>query len=318
MKLGRGAERPKEIPKRGWMEILKRVWGELKKDRVNFVAAGIAFYMMLAMVPALGALMSIYGLVADPADVERQLAEANEVVPADVIELVGGEMKRLAENDEAAGWGLVVGLALSLWGASKAMDALITSMNVAYEEVDTRNFVKRKLLGLGLTLGGVFFVIFVMGLLVVTPTVLAYAQVGWLVEILVTVARWVLMFGAVMVWLSVIYRFAPNRRNAKWCWVTWGSFVATFIWLIASAGLTWYAASFGNYSATYGSLGAIVLLLLWFYVTGYSIMLGAELNSEMELQTRVDSTVGRDLPMGDRGAYVADHLGSDGERSGGE
>lgn len=309
MKVGRDAVTPKEIPKRGWWAILKRVYAELQKDRVNFVAAGIAFYMMLAMVPALGALMSIYGLVADPGDVERQLAEAEEVVPAAVIELVGVELKRLASNDAAAGWALVVGLVLSLWGGSKAMDALITSMNVAYNELDGRNFVKRKLLGLGLTLGGVFFVVFVMTMLVVTPTVLAYVDLGWVTEVLITGARWVLMFGGVMVWLSVIYRFAPNRRNAKWRWVTWGSFLATLIWLVASAGLTWYASSFGNYSATYGSLGAIVLLLLWFYVTGYSVMLGAELNSEMELQTAEDSTVGGDRPMGERGAFVADHVG---------
>jgi len=309
VKVGRDAVTPKEIPKRGWWAILKRVYAELQKDRVNFVAAGIAFYMMLAMVPALGALMSIYGLVADPGDVERQLAEAEEVVPAAVIELVGVELKRLASNDAAAGWALVVGLVLSLWGGSKAMDALITSMNVAYNELDGRNFVKRKLLGLGLTLGGVFFVVFVMTMLVVTPTVLAYVDLGWVTEVLITGARWVLMFGGVMVWLSVIYRFAPNRRNAKWRWVTWGSFLATLIWLVASAGLTWYASSFGNYSATYGSLGAIVLLLLWFYVTGYSVMLGAELNSEMELQTAEDSTVGGDRPMGERGAFVADHVG---------
>lgn len=309
VKVGRDAVTPCEFPRRGWWAILKRVHAEMKRDRVNFVAAGIAFYMMLAMVPALGALMSIYGLVADTGDVERQLVEMKEVVPADVIGLLEVELKRLAGNDKVAGWGLVLGLGLSLLGGSKAMDALITSMNVAYSEPDSRGFVKRKLLGLGLTLGGVFFVIFVMTLLVVTPTVLAYVDLGWVTRVLLAVARWVLMFLAVMVWLSVIYRYAPNRRNAKWRWVTWGSVVATLIWMLASAGLTWYASSFGNYSATYGSLGAIVLMLLWFYVTGFSVMLGAELNSEMELQTKEDSTVGRDRPMGERGAFVADNVG---------
>lgn len=302
------AQRPRDISARGWMQIAKRVWAELKSDRVNFTAAGIAFYLMLAMVPALGAVMSVYGLVADRADVERQLQQADQIIPGEVMDLVAVELKRLAGNDLAAGWGLVLGLGLAFWGGSKAMHALVTSMNVAYGEPDGRKFVKRKSLELVLTVCGVFFVILVLSLLAVVPAMMAYIQLGPLTQTLISISRWLLMFIAVMTWLAIIYRFAPYRRKAKWRWVTWGSFLGALLWILASALLTWYTSAFGDYSKTYGSLGAIVLLLLWFYMTGYSIMLGAELNSEMELQTTCDTTRGQDLPMGERGAYVADHV----------
>lgn len=307
------AASPCDISFAGWWQILKRVWKELKNDRVSFVAAGIAFYLILSLVPALGAVMSIYGLIADQSDVERQLGSIKHLMPVDVSDLIAVELQRFANDDIAAGWGLLLGLILAFWGGSKAMNAMVTSMNVAYEEPDGRSFLRRKSLELGLTVCGVIFAVVVMFLLAVVPAVMAYLELGHATELVITVFRWLLLALAAMTGLSVIYRFAPYRRRAKWRWVTYGSCLGTLLWVAASAILTWYTSTIGDYSKTYGSLGAIVLLHLWFYVTGFVIMLGAELNSEMELQTVHDTTHGEDRPMGKRGAYVADHVAQSGE-----
>ncbi len=305
---GRSAEKPTEIPKRGWIDIALRVKAEVAEDRASFVSAAVAFYILMGLVPTLGVVVSLYGLVADPSDVTRQVKELGGLVPPDALKLIDTELTRVASSDKAAGIGAIIAILIAIWGGSKAMDALVTAMNIAYGERDRRGFIKSKLVGLGLTLGAAVFIVVAVGLLVVTPIALNFLGLGRFAEGFIAFVRWPILFAIATVAISTLYRFGPDRKDAKWRWVTPGSLVATALWVLASAGLSYYAVNFSDYSASYGSLGAIVLLLLWFYLTGFAIILGAELNSEMELQTAKDTTTGFPKPMGRRGAYVADNL----------
>ena len=306
---GRRADAPHEIPKAGWRDILLRVKKEIANDRVGFVSAGVAFYILLGLIPTLVAVISIYGFFADPADVESQLSRLTGILPSEAMDLLKGELKRVAEQDTAAGFGALIGIALALWGGSQAMRALIIAMNVAYDEEDGRGFLKQKILGLALTLAAALFAVVVVILLVALPMLLGLVGLESATETVINVLRWPAMFALAMVWFAFLYRYAPYRENAKWRWVTWGAFIATLLWMVGSALFSVYVANFGNYSKSYGSLGAIILLLLWFYLSAFALILGAEINSEMEHQTAKDSTTGPPKPRGQRGAYVADDVG---------
>jgi len=310
MKLNRGrdAASPADIPVHGWWQIAKRVVAEIGNDRVGIISAGVAFYMMLAMVPAIGSVIAVYSLVSDPSDVQNQLDNLSGVVPPDALELIDDELTDVVSRESVAGWGLVIGICITLWGASKAMDALIIALNVAYNETNKRNFVTRKLVGLGLTLAAVLFFVIVVLLIGGVPTVLAFAGLDSDTETILSLLRWPVILLAAMTGMAILYRYGPSRKNAKWQWITPGSAIAALVWVLASVGLSWYAGSFGDYNKSYGSLGAVVLLLLWFYLSGFIVMLGAEINSEMELQTARDTTTGHPAPIGDRGAFVADNV----------
>lgn len=258
------------------------VWEEFKSERVNFIAAGVAFYLLVALVPGLGVVMAIYGLVADPADVERQLLSLHVVLPGDVLDILKQELKSLALDNKAAGWGLLLGICLALYSGSKAMSAVITSMNVVFHQPDGRGFFRKKFLAIGLTLCGVLFFSLLIALLIGVPAVVNYIDLKWGTKILLSVLRWIVLLGVMMLWMSVIFRFAPYDRRVKWKWVSWGTFTGTIMWLVASAALTWYASAFSNFNKTYGSLGAIVLLLFWFYMTGFSLMVGARVDAVRE------------------------------------
>lgn len=306
---GRGATKPTQIPPKGWKDIALRVKDQLGTDRVGFASAGVAFYLLLGFFPTLAAVVFFYGLLSDPVDVERQIRSLSAVIPPGAMEIVGSELKRVASEDGAAGWGALLSVLLALWGGSKAMDSLITALNVAYDEDDERGWFRRKFLALALTLGFAVALVFVALLLAAVPLALALFSLdrgsGWIVELL----KWPLLLLVVSGGISLLYRYAPDREDAKWRWVTPGSFLATLLWIAGSALFSWYVSSFGNYAATYGSVGGIVVLLMWFYITGFVIMLGAEVNAEIEHQTARDSTTGPAKPIGQRGAYVADDVG---------
>lgn len=304
---GRTAERPSEIPARGWREVLRRVWDESARDNADIVSAGAAFYAFLAIPPMLAAVLSIYGLVVDPERVSEQLAELSQVLPAQAQEIVGEQLRQVASSSGTAlGLSFVISLVLSLWGSMKATKALMTACNVAYDEEERRGFLRLNGVALMLTLGTILFLGVSLALVAIVPAVVSIVGLAGVARAAIEVARWGALALLVLGSLALLYRFAPSRRRARWRWVTWGSALATGAWIAVSALFSVYVANFGSYDETYGSLGAIVVLLFWLYLTAYVIMLGAELNAELEHQTARDTTRGPERPMGARGAYVAD------------
>ncbi|AXQ93342.1 YihY/virulence factor BrkB family protein [Cereibacter azotoformans] len=307
---GRGARRPRDIPAKGWKDIALRVWRSIDEDRVMLVAAGVTFYLLLALFPTLAAFVSLYGLFADPAVIADQVESLRGVLPAEGIELVTAQLRTLAGGQSAS---LTVGFAISFliafWSANSGMKALIEAMNIAHDEREKRSFLKLTLLSFALTLGAMTLSILMITAVAVVPAVLAIFDLGSVASVLVWLVRWPLLLLVVAGAMAALYRWAPSRKAPEWRWVTWGSGIATVVWLVASIAFTIYLENFANYSATYGSLGALVGLLLWIWIAVMILIIGAEINSEMEHQTARDSTVGPNRPMGQRGAVMADTLG---------
>ena len=305
---GREAERPREIPPAGWKDILKRTAAEIKQDHVAVVSAGVAFYAFLALFPALIALITIYGLVADPATIERQINDMTSAMSPQVAQLLAQPLTSAATG-QGLTLGLIVSLAGVLWSASSGVNGLIEGLNIAYDEENQRKFLKKRGLALLLTLGAIVFVILAVGLVAVVPIVLNAMRLGALGTVVANVIRWPLLAVLVMAALGVIYKIGPDRDNPQFRWVSWGAVVATVLWLIGSALFSLYVNNFGKYNETYGALAGVVVLMLWLFLSAFIVVLGAEINSEMEAQTRKDSTVGEERPMGQRRAVKADELG---------
>lgn len=309
---GAHADKPTEIPRRGWLQVVKRAWREAKADQVPLLAAGVAFYSFLALFPAMIAAVMLYGLVRDPADVQRQVDELSATLPSDAASLLTTQLEALTTTSSSSlGLGLIISLVLALWSASGGVGNVMTAVNLAYDEEETRGFVKRKALALGLTLGAIVFVVVAVGMVAVAPAVLdslvGAGPLRWTLE----VARWLGLLVAMSVALGVLYKLAPDRDAPKFRWVSIGSVVATVLWLVASLGFSLYVDNFGSYNKTYGALAGVVVLLLWLWLTMYVVLLGAEVNAEAEQQTAEDTTVGPEKPLGQRGAVKADSLPGD-------
>jgi membrane protein len=308
---GRDAAGPSEIPRRGWWMILKRTAKQASEDRLMTEAAGVTFYVLLALFPAIAALVSLYGLVADPAAVEQHVARLAGVVPGGGMELIEEQVRRLASQPSGAlGIGAIAGILISLWSANQATKAIFDALNVVYEEEEKRGFVKFTLVTLAFTLGGLVFAILAMLAVVVLPVVLGFVGLASEAEWALRVGRWPILALLVGIVLAVIYRYGPSRTRARWQWVSWGSAFAAVAWLIASLGFSWYVANFGSYNETYGSLGAVVGFMTWVWISTIVVLLGAELNAEMEHQTAQDTTRAPEKPMGRRGARMADTVAS--------
>ncbi len=309
---GAHAEKPTEIPRRGWLQVVKRAWKEAKTDQVPLLAAGVAFYSFLALFPAMIAAVMLYGLVRDPADVQKQIDELSATLPSDAASLLTTQLEALTTTSSSSlGLGLIIGLVLALWSASGGVGNVMTAVNLAYDEEETRGFVKRKLLALGLTVGAIVFVVVAVGMVAVAPAVLdnlvGAGPLRWALE----AARWLGLLVAMSVALGILYKLAPDRDAPQFRWVSIGSVVATVLWLVASLGFSLYVDNFGSYNKTYGALAGVVVLLLWLWLTMYVVLLGAEVNAEAEQQTAEDTTVGPERPMGQRGAVKADSLPGD-------
>lgn len=302
---GRHAESPAEIPARGWLAVLKRTVQQLKSDNVPVVAGGVAFFCFLALIPALAAVVSIYGLVADPADVTRQLDSVLGALPEDAAALLREQLEGITSTSTGGlGLAVVVSVLGSLWSASKGMQALIAALNIAYDEDETRTGLKLRGLTLLLTFGlagGAVAVTFAMVLVGAVA-----GRLGTAGELALTIVRWPVLFAVLVAGLAALYRYAPNRDDAEWRWVTPGAALAAALVVLGSLAFAVYVDNFGSYSETYGSLGAIVALLVWLDLAAYVVVLGAELDAELERQTAHDTTTGRDQPMGERQAYAAD------------
>lgn len=309
---GRDATRPQEIPARGWWAILKRTVQQAGEDRLLTEAAGVTFYTLLALFPAIAALVSLYGLVAEPETVRQHVAALAGVVPGGGMELIEEQVRRVTSQPSGAlGLGAIAGLLLSLWSANQATKAMFGALNVIYEEKETRGFLRFTLTTLAFTLGGLVFAILVMLAVVVLPVALGFIGLGNVAEWVLRLGRWPLLVALVALVLAVLYRFGPDREEARWRWVSWGSAVASLVWLAASLGFSWYVQNFGSYNETYGSLGAVVGFMTWIWISAAVVLFGAELNAEMEHQTARDTTTGPEQPMGTRGARMADTVAGD-------
>jgi membrane protein len=308
---GRDATTPSEIPARGWKDIAVRVKEELKDDHTSLNAAGVAFYGFLATVPALAALVGVAGLVVDPADAGARIEDLFGALPQEARDLLTDQLTAVAGSSGGAlSVGIVVSLLLSLWAASSGMGHLVEAIGIAYDEDETRGFVRRKLLHLALTLGAIVFGLLAIGAIAGLPVLLraldAPAGVRWALGL----AVWPVLGAMLTVGLAILYRVAADRDDPEWRWTSWGAVIAVVIWVIASIAFQVYTANFASYNKTYGSLAAVVVLLMWLWLSTYVVLLGAQINAEMEHQTAHDTTVGRDEPLGQRRAHMADTIGA--------
>lgn len=308
---GRHATHPLQIPWRGWNDILWRTYQEMQSDRLLSIAGGVAFFVLLAIFPAITALVSAYGLFFNTSTITGNLSLLNDVVPANVLGIVAEQANRIAANSgRALSVGIVVGILVSLWSAISGVKAMIDALNVIYEQREGRGFIKLNLLALVFTLGGFAAFLLAIAAVVVLPFVLSPIGLASETETLTRFLRWPALLLVLLIGLAALYRYGPYRRPARWQWVSVGSVFAALTWIGASYLFSWYLASFANYNATYGSLGAAVGLMVWLWISTIVVLLGAELNAEIEHQTARDSTVGDEKPFGARGAVMADSVGA--------
>lgn len=307
--LGRTADTPGRIPPRGLWQVIRRVVAGISADRVMLTAAGVTFYMLLALFPALAAFVSLYGFVADPTTIAEHIAFLGGFLPSAGIDLIETQLDALARQDtDALSVGFVLGLVIALWSANNGIKALFDAMNIVYREHERRGLLVYNFQALCFTMGGIAIGCAFLATVGVVPAILAALSLEAFTEDLLRYLRWPVLLMAVMLAISVIYRFGPSREHARWRWITWGSSLATVVWLASSAGFSWYLENFANYNATYGSLGAIVGFMMWTWISVVVLLVGAELNAELEHQTAQDTTTGPEQPLGSRGAYMADHV----------
>ncbi|WP_187278838.1 YihY/virulence factor BrkB family protein [Methylobacterium sp. WL12] len=307
---GRAATDPTQITAAGWKDVAVRTFLEFNKDRVLSVAAGVTFYTLLSLFPAVAALVSCYGLFADVNVINDHLASLQGVLPSGAIEIIGEQVKRIAaKGGGTLGLTFFTSLVLSLWSANAAMKAMFDALNVVYEEQEKRSFVMLNLRSLTFTVGALVFTIFALGSIVVLPVVFNFIGISegaWYVAAL----RWPALVVVLLGGLSLLYRYGPSRERARWRWVGVGSVVAGLLWLVASLLFSWYVSSFGNYNETYGSLGAVIGFMTWIWISSTIVLLGGEINAEIEHQTGQDTTTGPALPLGEREARMADTVGA--------
>jgi len=303
---GGEADKPTEIPPKGWLQVVKRGFAEAKADQVPLLAAGVAFYGFLAIFPLLLAMVLIYGLVVEPQQISDQINSIG-ALPEDARRLITDQVTLASTRETGASIGLAFSILLALWSASGGMANLVTAISTAYDEEEKRNFLKKRGLALLLTLGAIVFLIITLALVAVFPVISGLIDNG-VVRFFLQVARWVLIAALVTAALAVLYRVAPDRDAPKMRWVSVGAGVATVLWLVASAGFSMYVANSGNYAKTYGAIAGIIVMLFWLWITSYAILLGAEINAESEQQTVQDTTKGPEQPIGERDAVKADSL----------
>ncbi|WP_372424572.1 YihY/virulence factor BrkB family protein [Salinarimonas chemoclinalis] len=304
---GRLATTPHEIPRGGWIDIAQRVVTAFSRDRLMSVAAGVTFYALLALFPAIAAFVSLYGLVFSPEQVSRQVASLSGVIPSGAIDIVEGEVARVASQAGGAlTLGFAGGLLLTLWSANAGMKAIFDALNVAYGEEEARGFLALNALTLLFTLGALVIGGGLVAAIAVLPAVLAAVPLGAEIETLLRWLRFPIALVLVAGLLALIFRYGPSRTRARWRWVLWGAGVGAVAFVGFSMLFTWYVSNFGSYNATYGSLGAVVGFMVWIWLSTTIVLLAAELNAEMERQTARDTTVAPERPLGRRGAQAAD------------
>jgi membrane protein len=306
---GRLAWQPWQLPPLGWKDTVLRTWSNLLGHHTGLIAAGAAFYALLAIFPAIAAIVAIWGLVAEPYEVVNQIEGFAMILPDQAAKLIMDQATSASVRERQSLLTAIFAILFGIWSASKGANAVIDGLNVAYNEPETRGFVARLLLRVVFTFFGILGVLFAATLVVLLPAVLEGIGLPVRVELLIGAAKWVILGLGATIALACLYRYGPSRKFARWTWISPGALMGVLIWMIGSAGFSLYVSRFAAYNEMYGTLGGVVVLLMWLYLTCFVIMLGGELNAELERQTKKDTTTTPILPMGERGAYAADTLG---------
>lgn len=305
---GQFATSPWRMPPSAWRDISSRTWQRIWDDNVGLVAAGVAFYGFFALVSVIGIVVLAYGLVAEPRTVIDHMRALTTVLPRDVALVIGEQaLNAVATSESTKGVGLLVAFGAALYGGTNGSGALITALNIAYEEKEKRSLTRFYLLALLMTLSAV---VVALAALMATAFVASLGSATGMLMLIGRVVGYVLLLLAMTLFVSALYRFVPSREDARWVWISAGSILAAAVWLLLTAAFGFYVSNLTNFTATYGSLGALAALQTWLYLSAYVLIIGAELNSEIEHQTSADSTVGPERPMGERGAWAADNVAS--------
>lgn len=307
---GRDAKTPEQIPAKGWRDIFWRVFWAFSENRILTTSGGVAFFALLAIFPAIGAIVSLYGLFSDSSTIGEHISLLRGILPLGVLDIVSEQIKVVVkQQNETLGAAFVTGLLIAIFSANSGMAALCDALNVVYGEREKRSLVQLYITTFLFTLAGIAFAILALVGLVILPLVMEFIGLTSGAEILISVLRWPVLFVAIGTSLAFIYRYGPSRKDAKWRWVTWGSIIAAFLWIAASMLFSWYVATFDSYNRIYGSLGAGIGFMVWLWISAVIVLLGGEVNAEMEHQTAHDTTAGAPKPLGLRGATMADTVG---------
>ncbi|HET6606452.1 MAG TPA: YihY/virulence factor BrkB family protein [Rhodopila sp.] len=307
---GRAATDPRHIPPRGWFDILKRSWIEVNDNNIFLAAGGVTYALLVALFPGLAALVSIYGLLLDPAQVEKQVAAMAQILPPETAAMIGAELHQLVTaSTNALSISAIVALLFAFLSASRGMSGMINALDIAYREKETRGFIKLNLIAFELTLFVLLGGTLTIALVGFLPIAVQWIGLGPIAKWVLLILEWPLLIAVLLTGLAVLYRFAPDRRAPRWRWISPGAVIATVLWLIGSLGFSIYVSNFSSYDKTYGSLGGVVVMLTWLWLSAFVALLGAVVNAESERQTVADTTVGDPKPMGKRQAFAADTLG---------
>ncbi len=307
---GRFASSPLQMTWLGWKDVMARTWNEANDDRLTSVAGSVAFFTLLALVPGLSVVVSVYGLFTEPAQVYGQIGAVASFLPEAGRQIIEDQARRLTSQPPATlSFNLFLSLIIAGWSANAAIKGLFDGLNVIYGEAEKRSFLKFNAISLLTTLGAVALLIGALVIIAVIPAVVQTIPFADRLEWIVTALRWPVFFAVAVGSISVLYWIGPSRHPARWPWVLPGAIMAALVWAAASGGFSWYVSTLGNYTATFGSLSAVIVFMTWLWLSATVILFGAELNSELEHQTAQDTTMGHPKPMGLRGAVVADRIG---------
>lgn len=308
MTRGRMATEPTQIPSKGWMDILARVKSQIGADKISLTSAGVAFFGLLAVFPTMTAVLAIGGLVLDRQTIIEQTSRLQGLVPSDVLTILREQATGVATSD-GLGVALIVSIALALWSASRGVNVLCDGLNVVYDETEKRGLILKNAQVLLLTVAIIFGLVVCLAALVGLPIFLSYFPLGPVGDILARIGSWALLALMTIGGLALLYRYGPSRSNPRWSWVTPGAIFACIGWVAASYGFTLYVQNFASYNESFGTLAGIIIMMMWLWITVFVILLGGEINAEMEHQTRMDTTSGDPKPRGERGAVMADNVG---------
>lgn len=311
-KRGKEAQRPKQIPWKGWKQIARRIFKGLKVNNVRVVSAGVAFFFFMSLFPIMAAITSVYGLVTDLAQIEKQIAMMTNILPGEAQQIVSDFLTNLTlKSNEKLSFSLIFSSLITLFLANRGTVALFEGINIVYNESNKRNLFQKLGITLLFTIGGIIAIITGLVLVAGIPAIVNRLPISDYLHNMIVWLRWPLIAAGIILFLGFTYKIAPQRKNPRFSWVSWGAVVSTLLWVGGSILFSLYINNFTNFDKTYGSFAAIIILMLWFFLTSFIIMLGAVINSEMEHQTRIDTTVGDQKPIGERGAFYADHVAGD-------